>query len=77
MPEMDGIEATAFIRNSSIKIQPVIVALTANGMEDDRTFCIQAGMDDYLSKPFQVETMIKLLEKWANKILENKEMVLN
>ena len=77
MPEMDGIEATARIRNSSIKIQPVIVALTANGMEDDRTFCIQAGMDDYLSKPFQLETIIKLLEKWANKILENKEMALD
>lgn len=77
MPEMDGIEATVRIRNSSIKIQPVIVALTANGMEDDRAFCIQAGMDDYLSKPFQLETMIKLLEKWANKILNNKEMLVS
>jgi signal transduction histidine kinase/ligand-binding sensor domain-containing protein/DNA-binding response OmpR family regulator len=74
MPEMDGIEATAKIRNSPVKIQPVIVALTANGMEDDKAFCIQAGMDDYLSKPFQLESMIKMIEKWGNKILENKEM---
>lgn len=77
MPEMDGLEATARIRSSSIKIQPVIVALTANGMQDDRSFCIQAGMDDYLSKPFELETIIKILEKWSNKIVENKEMALN
>lgn len=74
MPEMDGIEATARIRNTLAKVQPVIIALTANGMEDDRAFCIQAGMDDYLSKPFQLEAMIKLLEKWATNILENREM---
>jgi len=73
MPEMDGIEATSKIRNSLMK-QPVIAALTANGMQDDRAFCIQAGMDDYLSKPFQLETIMKLLEKWSNKILENKEI---
>lgn len=77
MPEMDGIEATTKIRKSLLKNQPVIVALTAKGMQDDRAFCLQAGMDDYLSKPFQLETMIKLLEKWANKIAENKEAAVN
>lgn len=77
MPEMDGIETTARIRGSSIKTQPVIVALTANGLQDDRSFCMQAGMDDYLSKPFQLETIMKLLEKWADKIVENKEITVN
>ncbi|WP_157580511.1 hybrid sensor histidine kinase/response regulator [Segetibacter koreensis] len=77
MPEMDGIEATARIRNSSIEKQPVIVALTANGLKDDKLFCMQAGMDDYLSKPFALETIMQLLEKWANKILKREEMAEN
>ena len=60
MPEMDGLEATKFIRNSELK-QPYIVALTANAMPEDKQECLNAGMNDYLSKPFKVQDLIKIL----------------
>lgn len=73
MPVMDGLEASLKIRqNKSIK-QPVIVAMTANMMNDCQTECDEAGMDDYLGKPFQLEAFVKLLEKWAGRIKENAE----
>jgi CheY-like chemotaxis protein len=67
MPEMDGIEATRIIRNE-LSVQPVIVALTANAMLEDREICLQAGMDDYISKPIQIEKLTEVLKKWSEKI---------
>jgi CheY-like chemotaxis protein len=67
MPEMDGLEATRIIRQSSRK-QPVIVALTANAMQGDQDECLRAGMDDYLSKPVKLEELVKVLEKWFVRI---------
>jgi CheY-like chemotaxis protein len=64
MPEMDGLEATQFIRQH-MKEQPVIVAMTANAMPEDREICIKAGMNDYLSKPMKLTEIISVLEKWA------------
>ena len=64
MPEMDGLEATRRIRQELSK-QPVIVALTANAMQGDREECLQAGMDDYISKPVRLDELMRLLEKWA------------
>jgi signal transduction histidine kinase/DNA-binding response OmpR family regulator/streptogramin lyase len=64
MPEMDGLEATRFIRQSEI-YQPVIVAMTANAMREDREICTNAGMDDYLSKPIKLTEIISVLEKWC------------
>jgi signal transduction histidine kinase/ActR/RegA family two-component response regulator len=64
MPEMDGLEATRMIR-LCIKSQPVIIAMTANAMQGDREICMQAGMDDYLSKPVDPEDLKQILEKWA------------
>jgi signal transduction histidine kinase/ligand-binding sensor domain-containing protein/CheY-like chemotaxis protein len=64
MPEMDGLEATRVIRHSPM-LQPIIIALTANSMKGDEESCLKAGMNDYLSKPLQLETLIKMLEKWA------------
>ncbi len=67
MPDMDGCEATQFIRQH-IATQPVIVAMTANAMPEDRETCMKAGMDDYLSKPMKLTDITEMLEKWGKKI---------
>jgi signal transduction histidine kinase/CheY-like chemotaxis protein/ligand-binding sensor domain-containing protein len=64
MPEMDGLEATRRIRQGTTH-QPAIIAMTANAMQGDREECLQAGMDDYVSKPIRLDNIIVLLEKWA------------
>ena len=63
MPEIDGLEATRQIR-STREDQPVIIDITANAMPEDKKVCISAGMDDYLSKPINIEALIALLIKW-------------
>jgi CheY-like chemotaxis protein len=63
MPEMDGIEATKYIRKH-FEVQPVIIAMTANAMREDREICLQAGMNDYLSKPVKPEDLMMMMEKW-------------
>ena len=62
MPEMDGIEATCAIRAGG-GIMPII-AMTASAMSSDRERCMQAGMNDYLSKPIDVERMFGTLLRW-------------
>jgi CheY-like chemotaxis protein len=64
MPEMDGLEATRMVRKKFTK-QPVIIAMTANAMAEDKEQCIQAGMNDYISKPVKLEILVLMLEKWA------------
>ena len=66
MPEMDGLQATKYIREN-FDIQPVIIALTANTMEGDQEVCLNAGMNDYISKPVKLEEITCKLEKWALK----------
>jgi PAS domain S-box-containing protein len=66
MPEVDGFEATREIRGrerASGKHVP-IVALTANAMAHDREDCLNAGMDDHLSKPFSMQTLQAMLDRW-------------
>ncbi len=75
MPEMDGLEATRMIR-VCLETQPVIIAMTANAMQGDREECIQSGMNDYISKPVELDELLTLLEKWALVIKENKQLTL-
>jgi PAS domain S-box-containing protein len=63
MPEMDGIEATVQIRQKwSKNSKPKIVAMTANAMEKDKELCLSVGMDDYISKPINLDTLKNLLK---------------
>ena len=64
MPLMDGFEASRQIRSLG-KPQPVIVAVTANALVGERERCLNAGMDDYLSKPFQAEQLVSIVKKWV------------
>ncbi|MBN1658576.1 MAG: GAF domain-containing protein, partial [Anaerolineae bacterium] len=68
MPEMDGLEATRRIRqlpltDLSARAQPRIIAMTANVLKEDCEICLAAGMDDYVSKPVQVEDLVNALNK--------------
>ena len=68
MPEMDGFAATAEIRRMEGKERHTIIfALTANAMLGDRERCIEAGMDDYLSKPFDLPSLQKAVDTWMGK----------
>jgi CheY-like chemotaxis protein len=62
MPDMDGLEATRHIR-ANFRRQPVICAMTANALAEDREACKDAGMDKYLSKPIKLEELISMLQE--------------
>ena len=64
MPIMDGFEASRQIRQLQ-QPQPVIIAVTANALVGERERCLNAGMNDYLSKPFQAEQLVALVKKWV------------
>ena len=67
MPEMDGLTATRSIRlRETRRALPrvPIIALTANAFEEDREACLEAGMDDYLSKPFSEEQLAAVIVRW-------------
>jgi signal transduction histidine kinase/ActR/RegA family two-component response regulator len=63
MPEMDGFEASRTIR-SRLGDKPVIIAMTANALPGDRERCLEAGMNDYLAKPFQSSDLVLLLDRY-------------
>ncbi len=57
MPILDGIESTRAIRQLDLAHQPWIIAMTANAFDSDRERCIEAGMNDFISKPFRIEAL--------------------
>ena len=78
MPEMDGMQATEEIRkwesqkkngdkikNQKSKLRIPIVAMTAHAMQGDREKCLDAGMDDYITKPIKREIVFETLDKWV------------
>jgi len=72
MPEVDGLEATRAIRASQIK-QPRIVAMTANALPEDKENCLKAGMDDYISKPINLEALQTILKQsYLSLVTENR-----
>ncbi len=73
MPEMDGIEACNVIKGQINKEnKPIIIAMTANAMSGDEENYIRSGMDDYLSKPVNLEDLKRVLDKWSKRIVERK-----
>jgi len=78
MPKLDGIEATKKIRSMLAgKKIPKIIAMTADTMMNSREACINAGMDDYLNKPINVEEIKTLMYKWQVIIEKEKEIYLD
>ena len=75
MPRMSGIEAANYIVQnwsdiSTTPSRPILIAMTASVMQGDREMCLNAGMDDYISKPIFFATLQRTLERWGN-ISEN------
>ncbi|MEH1952603.1 response regulator [Nostoc sp.] len=80
MPVLDGLETTKEIHrwqesNFVSGYRPVVIAMTANAMKEDQQMCLDAGMDDYLSKPVIKEKLAVALERWGNAIFKAKETV--
>jgi PAS domain S-box-containing protein len=68
MPDMDGLEATRRIRGlKGERAKTPIVAVTANAMDDDRRMCLDAGMDDFITKPIAPDALFELLSRIAAK----------
>lgn len=64
MPEMDGVEATRYVRqHMAAQVQPRIVAVTAEALDGDRERLLSLGMDDYLSKPIRPDELLKILQR--------------
>ncbi|MCZ4303989.1 PAS domain S-box protein [Zoogloeaceae bacterium G21618-S1] len=66
MPVMDGLAATRAIRTLATGSEVPILAMTANAFAEDRQRCIAAGMDDYLSKPFEPKQLYAVLRRWLD-----------
>lgn len=78
MPIMDGFSAVKEIRKleKQEKGHIIIIALTANATKDDYNNAIQNGMDDFLTKPLKSKQLIKMLNKWQYKALENRKKII-
>ncbi len=68
MPEMDGLEAARHIMEKYKDSAPPIIAMTANVLSEDEQECKLAGMKDFVSKPFTIERLEKVILKWGGQI---------
>jgi len=75
MPEMDGFEATSQIREweKGTKRHIPIIAMTAHAMQGDRERCLEAGMDDYVTKPLEPKVLFSALDRWIRTEQEMEE----
>ena len=71
MPEMDGREAAKKIRQMETDSSIPIIAMTAESMKGDEEKCLEAGMNDYISKPIRREIVFEMIEKWVIKRTQN------
>jgi PAS domain S-box-containing protein len=68
LPDVDGLEATRRIVSSrALRDRPAIIAMTANAIEGDKDQCLEAGMDDYMSKPVRIDDFRRMIEKYGVK----------
>lgn len=74
MPELDGYETTEIIRRQETNGQhQVVVAMTANVLDDERQRCVEVGMDDYIAKPITLDTLQALLERCSKDYFERED----
>lgn len=66
MPEMDGYEAMMLIRKNKVHKKLPIIALTAKAMKNDREKCIEAGANDYIAKPVDIDKLLSMLRVWLS-----------
>ncbi len=74
MPEMDGLEAARIIcQRWPQSRRPRIIAMTGNALLGDREKCLEAGMDDYISKPVRIGDLQSALERWATRLVKQSD----
>ena len=64
MPDMDGYEATVFIKENAMLMHIPVIAVTAQAMEGDKEKCLNAGAEEYVSKPVDIEALMTLLNEY-------------
>ena len=68
MPVMDGLTATRAIRRLNSRVGTPIIAMTANAYADDRRRCLEAGMNDFVAKPVDPDTLYAMLYRWLPRL---------
>ncbi|MGV3704054.1 MAG: two-component regulator propeller domain-containing protein [Arcticibacter sp.] len=75
MPGLDGLATTRRIRSQEALPQPIIIALTASAMKEDKDACLTSGMDDHISKPINIPDLVALLDKYHKRLqMQRAEM---
>jgi PAS domain S-box-containing protein len=75
MPEMDGFEATRLIRRDPRFDQLPVIAMTAHALKGDRERCIDAGMNDYLTKPIDPDKLFATLATWTGRTVDTEQTI--